>query len=285
MWTGATPASVSSASATAFHPLRMSEADFRKFRRLLHDEVGIYMSDIKKPLMEGRLAKRLASCRFDRFGDYLALIESDAEERQNAIDVLTTNETYFFREPEHFRHLGDSVAPDLLSVARPRVWCGASSSGEEPYTIAMVLASALEHSGFEILASDISTRVLATARAGVYPMEDANGIPRALRAAYCLKGVGSQQGRFMIDPNLRSRVRFEQINLNAALPDIGLFDVIFLRNVMIYFNQDTKRAVVERVLKHLKPGGFFYISHSESLHGLTTRLRMVQPSVYRMEGA
>src|SRR3990167_6091300 len=248
MWTGATPASVSSASATAFHPLRMSEADFRKFRRLLHDEVGIYMSDIKKPLMEGRLAKRLASCRFDRFGDYLALIESDAEERQNAIDVLTTNETYFFREPEHFRHLGDSVAPDLLSVARPRVWCGASSSGEEPYTIAMVLASALEHSGFEILASDISTRVLATARAGVYPMEDANGIPR-------------------------------------ALPDIGLFDVIFLRNVMIYFNQDTKRAVVERVLKHLKPGGFFYISHSESLHGLTTRLRMVQPSVYRMEGA
>lgn len=258
----------------------LSDTEFKGFKQMIFELAGIHMSEAKKPLVSGRLAKRLGQHGLDSYGDYLKLVHSDKAERQVALDLLTTNETYFFREPKHFEFLANAIAPTLRGQSQVRVWCGASSTGEEPYTIAMVLAEALGHTRFDILASDISSRVLRTAEQALYPIEDVDNIPRALRAKYCLKGIGSQQGWFMIDRILRERVSFESINLNAPLPDIGTFDVIFLRNVMIYFSAETKRQVVARLLPLLRPGGHFIISHSESLHGVTDALQMIKPSIY-----
>jgi chemotaxis protein methyltransferase CheR len=258
----------------------LSDKEFKGFSQMIFTLAGIHMSEAKKPLVSGRLAKRLGQRGLDSYGDYLDLIQHDQSERQMALDLLTTNETYFFREPKHFDFLANQVVPTLRSQSSVRIWSGACSTGEEPYTLAMVLAEALGHMRFEILASDISSRVLSTARQALYPLEEADNIPKPMRARHCLKGIGSQQGWFLIDQPIRDKVQFESINLNARLPDIDPFDVIFLRNVMIYFSIETKREVVARMLPLLKPGGHFIISHSESLHGVTDQLQMVKPSIY-----
>ncbi len=259
----------------------LSDKEFKGFQQLIFDEAGITMSDAKKPLVSGRLAKRLAQHGLNTYGDYYKIVVQDSKERQMAVDLLTTNETFFFREPKHFEFLANTIVPEFGRQSSLRLWCGASSTGEEPYTLAMTLAKALGPRKFEILASDISTRVLATAKKALYPLEDAQDIPKPYRAEYCLKGVGSQEGWFTLDPAIRSTIQFDQINLNETLPDVGIFDVIFLRNVMIYFSAETKREVVARILTKLRPGGYFVISHSESLHGVTSDLQMVKPSIYR----
>ncbi len=264
----------------------LSDQDFGEFQRLLYRIAGISISPAKKALVCGRLAKRLKHHSLDSYRDYLRLLTSgrEPEELQTALDLLTTNETYFFREPKHF----DLLQQDLLARRTPgapfRVWSAACSSGEEPFSLAMVLADRLGEAPWEILASDISTRVLERARSGLYAMERARHIPERYLKEYCLKGVGSQEGRFLVDRRLRTRVRFQQINLNETLPQLGEFDVVFLRNVMIYFNTETKAKVVERIAATLKPGGHLLIGHSESLNGVTDVLAAVRPSVYRNQG-
>jgi chemotaxis protein methyltransferase CheR len=259
----------------------LSEKDFKGYRHLIFELAGIHLTEAKKPLVSGRLAKRLAQHGLDSYGDYLKLIAHDASERQTALDLITTNETYFFREPKHFDFLSQVVAPGLRGRSNIRFWSAACSTGEEPYTLAMVMAEALGHTRFEILASDISTRVLATARKGLYPMEDAQNIPRHLRAKHCLKGIGGHEGWFLVDRPLQDRVTMSQINLNARLPDVGQFDVILLRNVMIYFSVETKQALLARLVPLIRPGGYFIISHSESLHGVSDALKMIKPSIYQ----
>jgi chemotaxis protein methyltransferase CheR len=145
----------------------------------------------------------------------------------------------------------------------------------------MTMAESLGDRAWEVVASDISTRVLETARSGLYPMADAGDIPKPLLSKYCLKGGGPHEGAFLVDRSLRSRVNFLQVNLNSSLPNLGEFDVIFLRNVMIYFGMETKRQVVRRMLSHLRPGGYFIVSHSESLNGVSDELKVVVPSIYR----
>ncbi len=268
-------------SASAEIPL--SDKEFAKFREFVYRAAGINMPPTKKALVAGRLLKRLRHHRLTSYGEYLQLMMSGHHpaELQTALDLLTTNETYFFRESQHF----DFLRTAILTASKPgeafRVWSAACSSGEEPYTLAMVLADALGSRPWEILASDISSRVLAKAQTGQYSMERAERIPQANLKAYCLRGIGSQEGTFLIDPALRRRIRFTSLNLNESLPNVGLFDVIFLRNVMIYFNTETKQQVVSRLLTVLKPGGYFIISHSETLHGITDQLTMVQSSIYR----
>ena len=235
----------------------------------------------KKQLVAGRLARRLRHLEMDNYGDYFKLLQKNGGEMQTAVDLLTTNETYFFREPKHFNFLRDHVLPGLKGRGSIRVWSGACSSGEEPYTVAMVMAEVLGSRPWEIVASDLSTRVLAKAREGRYTMEDAEGIPRPLLVKYGLKGVGSQDGTFMLKPELRGRINFRQINLNTGLPELGTFDVIFLRNVMIYFDLETKRQVIRRILPLLRPGGYLMLSHSENLNGVSDALSTVQPSIYR----
>lgn len=260
----------------------ITDLEFSQFQSMLSRIAGINVSPAKKPLVSGRLAKRLQHYGVATYGEYFAILSSDKQknELQIAIDLLTTNETYFFREPKHFELLRERIIPSR----RPgtlRVWSAACSSGEEPYSIAMTLADQIGASGWELLASDLSTRVLDKARSGHYAMERASHIPRDYLNRFCLKGIGSQDGTFLIDKQLRARINFTQINLNAPLPSVGEFDVIFLRNVMIYFSLETKRDVVSRLLRVLRPGGYFIIGHSESLNGVTEDLTVVMPSVYR----
>jgi len=261
----------------------LNDREFGQFQSWLYRAAGINLSPAKKALVAGRLFKRLKHYELDSYGQYFTLIMTDQRngELQVALDLLTTNETYFFREPKHFDFLRQQVLPKAAPGKVFRLWSAASSSGEEPYSLAMTLAEALGTTPWEVIGSDISTQVLAKARNGHYPMERATTLPQPLLAKYCLKGTGRQEGTFLIDKSLRNRVHFAQVNLNETLPDLGEFDVIFLRNVMIYFDQETKSKVVTRLLPHLKSGGYFIISHSESLNGVNDTLKLVAPSIYR----
>ncbi len=263
----------------------LSDRDFGEFQRLLYRLAGISLSPAKKALVCGRLAKRLKHHALDSYRDYLHLLSSgrEPEELQTALDLLTTNETYFFREPRHFDLLQQHILAARVPGTPFRVWSAACSSGEEPFSVAMVLADRLGEAPWEIIASDISTRVLERARSGLYAMERARHVPERYLKEYCLKGIGSQAGRFLVDRRLQARIRFQHINLNETLPPLGEFDVVFLRNVMIYFNTETKARVVERVAATLKPGGHLLIGHSESLNGVTSVLASVRPSVYRKQ--
>ena len=263
------------------YKVELSDQDFRQIQTLLYQIAGISMAPSKKPLVSGRLMKRLRHHHLKSYSEYCRLLSHDSVELQMAIDLLTTNETYFFRESKHFDFLRRTVLPDHNTGKPFRLWSAASSSGEEPYSLAMVLADVLGSKAWEIFASDISTRILERARTGLYAMERAEKIPREYLLRYCLKGTGTQDGKFMIAKELRSRVQYRQINLNESLPDIGRFDVIFLRNVMIYFDMETKRQVVARISALLNPGGHLFIGHSESLNGVTEGMKLVMPSVYR----
>lgn len=261
----------------------INDQEFSQFQKLIHQLAGIHLSSAKKALVSGRLAKRLNRYNLDSYGDYFKLLTAshNAAELQVAVDLLTTNETYFFREPKHF----DFLRTRILAKHKPgnpfRVWSAACSSGEEPYSIAMVLADHLGDGQWEVAASDISTRVLEKACTGHYPMDRTDGISREHLSRYCLKGVGPQENTLLVDKKLRSRVNFMHVNLNQSLPALGGFDVIFLRNVMIYFDQETKRQIMQRMLPLLKPGGHFLISHSETLNGVVDTLKMLAPSIYR----
>ncbi len=268
-------------------PHAISDSEFGSFQRFIFDIAGITMSDSKKALVSGRLAKRLQHHGLQTYDAYFRLLTSGAhpDEAQLAVDLLTTNETYFFREGRHFdllRQAAESARPGLRTGAPFRVWSAACSSGEEPYSIAMVLADVLGDAPWDVVASDISTRVLQRARTGHYPMERAQHMPPDYLRRFCLKGIREQQGTLLVERPLRRRVQFRQVNLNTDLPgDLGSYDMIFLRNVMIYFNGDTKRQVVARVISRLRPGGHFVIGHSESLHEINDTLHAVMPSVYR----
>lgn len=263
--------------------LTLSDKEFQQFQKMIYDIAGISMSAAKKQLVSGRLAKRVKHHSLRSYDDYFRLLMNNGGdgELQMAIDLLTTNETYFFREPKHFDFLRDRILPER-KLGRPfRLWSAASSSGEEPYSIAMLLADALGEAPWEMIGSDISTRILERARSGLYAMERAENIPKQYLSRFCLKGTGTQDGKFLVAKDLRNRIKFHQVNLNESLPKLGEFDVIFLRNVMIYFDTDTKRKVVGRMMSLLQPGGYLIIGHSESLNGVNDELKVVVPSVYR----
>lgn len=264
-------------------PAPLNDQEFSQFQKLIYQLAGINLSSAKKALVSGRLAKRLAHYHLDSYGDYFKLLTAsrNPDELQVAVDLLTTNETYFFREPKHFDFLRNTILPGHKSGRNFRVWSAACSSGEEPYSIAMVLTDHFGDGSWEVVASDICTRVLGKARNGHYPMDRTEGISREHLSRYCLKGVRAQENTLLVDKKLRDRVNFMQVNLNQSLPALGEFDVIFLRNVMIYFDQETKRQIVQRMLRLLRPGGYFLIGHSESLNGVVDTLQPLAPSTYR----
>jgi len=202
-------------------------------------------------------------------------------ERRLVVDLLTTNETFFFREPQHFRYLADW----LREQRRPlRLWSAACSSGEEPYSLAMLLAEHAAHDDWRILASDLSQRMLEKARSAIYPLDGSHNFPPGWLQRYCLKGVDQQEGMFRVVASLRQRVALRELNLMRELPgDLPLFDVIFLRNVLIYFNPADKRAIVARLIERLRPGGLLFIGHAESVQGFELPLKSLAPSVLRHE--
>lgn len=263
--------------------MQLSDSEFELFRHMIYEIAGINLSSAKKPLVSGRLAKRIKHYALESYGDYFELIQKNgSSELQVAVDLLTTNETYFFREQKHFDFLIERVIP-AWGVGQRRLWSAASSTGEEAYTLAMVMAEHAPMKLWEIVATDISTRVLEKARRAQYPIERSMNIPRHYLTRYCLKGVGSQHGTFIINKKLRERVSFVHANLKNSMTHYGSFDVIFLRNVMIYFDLETKRQVVSRLIRHLKPGGYLMIGHSESLNGISNEVEIVAPSIYRKE--
>jgi len=262
--------------------LALSDREFAQFQRFIYESAGISLTPAKKALVSGRLARRVEHTRASSYADYFRLLASGRapQEVQTAIDLLTTNETYFFREPKHFDFLRAQLA-GTLGTQPLRVWSAAGSTGEEAYSIAMVLEDCRPGGAWEIVASDISVRVLQRARTGHYPMERARNVPKKFLQRFCLKGEGEHEGTLLVERSLRAKVKFLQVNLNAPLPELGTFDFVFLRNVLIYFNADTKRRVVDRILPLLRKGGCLLVGHSESLHGINDMLQVVAPSVYR----
>lgn len=261
----------------------ITDQEFAQFQQFIYETAGISMTTGKKALVGGRLARRLRQLNLNNYGDYFHLLTSGnaVAEMQTAVDLLTTNETYFFRESTHFDFLCKHTLSLQQAAQGVRVWSAACSTGEEAYSIAMVLADCLGSGQWEVLGSDISRRVLQHAAIGHYPVERTKHIPKAYLHRFCLKGMGDQQGSLLVERDLRARVQFIQANLNEPLPQLGMFDAIFLRNVMIYFNSETKRQVVKRVVSLLRPGGIFFIGHSESLQGIHDAIRPLVPSIYQ----
>ena len=262
--------------------VKITEKEYLKFKDIIYKTIGIELKENKHNLIESRLMKRLRYYDLDNYTDYYNIIIGDNEELQLMINQVTTNETSFFRENKHFDYLAHKILPHIKE--RFRVWSAASSIGVEAYTIAMVLDESLSprHLPFEILASDINLEVLQQAKDAVYDMRFAHNIPENYLKTYCLKGVGKMENKFSINNYLKQKISFSQINLTKKISsEIGEFDIIFLRNVLIYFDIQTKKDVVKYVLNHLKVGGYFFIGHSETLFNITNQVVQVMPTVYQ----
>jgi chemotaxis protein methyltransferase CheR len=264
----------------------LSDATFQRYSAWMKERTGVHLPPCKKPLVQQRLHKRLIARGVSTLEAYYRLLqaEEEEEERTLAVDLLTTHETYFFREPKHFEWLKQRLR-DWPRQQTFRLWSAAASTGEEVWSLAMQLADARGVDGdWQLLGSDVSAHALEKARKAHYSMQRSEGIPPEFLRRYCLKGTGHHQGTLLVERALRARVQFSQINLDQNLPAIGPFDIVFLRNVLIYFNNETKAAVVQRVLTRIAAGGWLVVSHSESLHGLQLPLTLEAPGVYRIRG-
>ena len=269
----------------------LSEEDFNVFSRFIYSEFGIKMPPIKRIMLQGRLLKRIRELGFNSYTDYKKFLfskEGQDKELLHFLSVVTTNKTDFFREPGHFIFLKDEVlshfAPSSVQVPF-KVWSAGCSSGEEPYTISIVL-NEFERLNpffkFEILGTDISSNVLEKAARGVYSLEKISPIPLELKKRYFLKSKDSQNPTVRVSPLLQKRLRLAYLNLMDSVYDIKeTFDVIFCRNVLIYFDRATQEKVINKLCKHLKPGGYFFIGHSESLSGMTVPLEHIKPTIFR----
>lgn len=263
-----------------------SDREFKQIADLMYESVGLSYNESKKSLIHSRLSPRIQKLGMSGFAQYISVLsdESEAVEFQMAVDLLTTNETYFFREPKHYDLLERELSTQR-SRAPLAVWSAAASFGDEAYSTAMLLAD-MQTMGrigpdWHILATDISHRVLLSAKEAVYPQDRLRAVsPERLRR-YCLRGEGDSEGLSKIQEKLCSRVQFGQLNLCKPFSGLGPFDVVFLRNVLIYFDPPTKSEVVDRVLETLKPGGLFFLGTAEGRVPCKTPLITLQPGAYR----
>jgi chemotaxis protein methyltransferase CheR len=261
----------------------LKDKDFLFFQKLIFELAGLSMNESKKPLIGNRLATRLRNFEIDSYEDYCKILSDskNLEEQQVFIDLLTTNETSFFREPIHFDFMKSNIL-NLESLPNPiRVWSAACSSGEEPYSIAMLLEDSLKRGKWELFASDISTRVLEKSKKGYYPIDKSEKIPVDYLKKFCLKGINSNSGYFKISDSIRSEIQFLNVNLNQPFPNLGMFHIIFLRNVMIYFDKETRIKLIRNISSVLNRDGYLFIGHSETLLEITDQLIMVRPTIYR----
>lgn len=294
METGLKPACANSvASASIFDPVsrQISETDFRRFQQLIYSDAGIWLAGAKTALLVGRLARRLRHYGLKSFRQYYDLVVNSPEERIQMLNAISTNETHFFREPQHFELLRVSIFPRWKHQAATgsrnrniRVWSAGCSTGQEPYSLAMLL---LDHfsadSGWqiEIVATDISTRALEIARKAIWPAEKAVEIPRPYLKAFMLRGIADQAGRIKAGPEIRSLIQFFRLNLNEpGYPLAGKFDLIFCRNVLIYFDLNSRERAQRRLANFLAPGGYFFVGHAETLHAMSSSLTTIVPTVY-----
>jgi chemotaxis protein methyltransferase CheR len=276
-----------------YDPPPLTDRELSAIVRLVYEKSGITLHEGKRALVTARLQKRLKALGASSYSEYLRHLEADASgnELVALLDAIATNHTSFFREPQHFDLLKTRVVGEWLA-RRPAgpfaVWSAACSTGEEPYTLAMTLREALPgraSSGVRVLGSDLSTKALRTARAGVYKLERVRELPLETLRRHFEKGMGAQAGLARVAAEIRRVVEFRQLNL-LEIADLGeRFPVIFCRNVMIYFDRQVQQRVVSMLERHLEPGGYLFISHSESLNGVTHGLRWVAPAVYQRRAA
>jgi chemotaxis protein methyltransferase CheR len=277
--------------------LKMKDKTFARFRDFIETDLGIKMPESKRTMLQSRLQKRLRACGINNYEEYCAYVfspEGLRKELHQMINVVTTNKTDFFREPHHFDFLVQTALPYLIENHRWGVrkkvtaWSAACSTGEEPYSLAMVLSEFQNHNSgfhFSILATDISTRVLQTAANGIYEHSRAEPIPLLLRKKYLLKSKDQKQDLVRLAPELRDLVQFQRLNLMDDVYDIHeRMDIIFCRNVIIYFDRPTQEQVLNRLCRHLIPGGFMFMGHSETLGGLKVPLTPVATTIYQKVG-
>jgi len=270
---------------------RMDDRIFERFSEFIKSELGIKMPAAKKTLLEARLQKRLRELcigSHEEYCEYLFSPQGMEEELVNLVDVVTTNTTDFFREPKHFSLLLEHVLPTLFacpgSARRVNLWSAGCSSGEEPYTLAMVLSEFARLNpgfAFNILATDISTQVLRMAVRAVYPESKIGPIPQEYRKRYLLRSKDRTRRLVRIGPEARGHVRFRRLNFMENFTFAEELDIIFCRNVVIYFDRQTQEKLFSRFCRKLLPGGYLFIGHSESLAGMDLPLEPVAPTVYR----
>lgn len=306
------------AIANSVFPMELRE--FKLFRTLVHDRTGIWLRDGKQIMLASRLSRRLRLHGLANFADYYAYVQKvkdSSEEIRELINCVTTNKTSFFRERHHFEFLANTVVPQIQSASRPgvprsiRIWSGACSTGEEPYSIAITLLEALQGpqkatstvhpqsaptrtrlKGFvqspgswkiEVVASDIDTKVLETAVRAIYPEDSLATVDTPLQRKYFLRGTGDTQGYVKVKPEVARLVEFKRINLmDARWPLEGLFDVIFFRNALIYFNQDTQDVFLRKMARFLKPGGYLFLGNSEHIPWLHEILAPLNQTMYQL---
>jgi chemotaxis protein methyltransferase CheR len=266
-------------------PAQLSPRLLSEVRAYTYRLAGIELPESKREMVAARLWKRTRALGYPSVEAYFAAVQRDAggELECDFLDAITTNHTSFFREPAHFDFLRERILPDLRRRSDFTIWSAACSSGEEAYSIAVTL---LEESGGsavrgQVLATDLSTRVLETARQGIYPEDRFRQMDAAWRSRYLLRGRGEQSGKYRFRPEVRERIRFARLNLMEPLPVMGPFPLIFLRNVMIYFDRPTQERLVGAISQLLEPGGYLFVGHSESLNGIQHDLEHVQVAVYR----
>ncbi len=273
------------------HDIEIDEKEYNYISTLIHNLCGINLHDGKKELVRARLSKRLRILGLGSFKQYIKYVEDDAtkEEFSNMVDALSTNLTSFFREEKHFEFLRDNVIPEWSNNKTNqtiKIWSAGCSSGEELYTIAIVLHEAenlLKKKQVKILATDISSRMLEVARKAGYKKDRITKIPKDIQRKYFLKGDNGFSDHYLVKPVLRDMVTISRLNLLGGWPMKGKFDLIFCRNVMIYFDKPTQETLVNRYWDVLNPGGYLFIGHSESLTGVKHRFKYSQPTIYRKE--
>ena len=272
----------------------LSDEDYRFLCELIYERSRIHLGPDKRTLVTSRLAKRLRFYGIASYGEYCDLLRSPKgdEELQFLIDRISTNHTHFFREQKHFDYMSEAVIPKWQAEARRtepfRIWSAASSSGEEAYSIAIHLAerfAAADANRWQIEGTDISTRVLEIARQGVYEADRLAGVPAEVLRRHFQRGVNQWAGQLRVKDDLRRRIRFQHLNLlDGNYPFDRPFDLIFCRNVMIYFDRPTQETLVRLLAEKLTPGGHLFVGHSESLSGVKHTLKLVHPAIYLKPG-
>jgi chemotaxis protein methyltransferase CheR len=268
---------------------KFSEKDFRYMKQIVHEHSGIALSDAKQDLVYGRLSRRLRHLGMKSFRDYCELLTdtSDDTEFSEFINAITTNLTSFFRENHHFEFMAREALPALLRAnqasRRLRIWSAGCSTGEEPYSIAMVVAENVPADwDVRILATDLDSSVVERAAAGVYGIERVEKVAQERKRRWLMKGTGSQAGYVMLRDELKDLITFRKLNLMHPWPFKGPFDLIFCRNVVIYFDKDTQRVLFERFAKLLGGHGYLFLGHSETLHNVSTRFSLLGKTIYRL---
>lgn len=267
---------------------RFTDRDFHYLRQLVNRETGIVITAAKREMVYSRLSRRLRALNLTDFEDYCRLLEKDEQGELNAfINAITTNLTSFFREPHHFDHLQKIVIPDLLNnnaaSRRIRIWSAGCSTGEEPYSIAMAIAEVLPDDDWDcrILATDIDTDVLMKAERGIYPLERVASLPQVRLKRWFSRGSGANQGMVRVVPELREMITFRRLNLMEEWPINGPIDILFCRNVVIYFDKQTQRLIFDKFAERMGEDSRLFIGHSESLFKITDSFELIGQTIYR----